>query len=233
MILILDTETTGITPQDRIVSISWGCYNADGGLMVNSHHIVRPDGFLIPSAAAAVHKITTEQARRCGVALAGVLRELEETLARYRPQLYVGHNVAFDRPIVLNEYSRVQMSESLSRLPTVCTMKEGVGVCRIPRSRGGGFKWPKLAELHRQLFGSVHQGAHDAKGDVEATARCFFEMRRRGYIRWNGTESNPGSQGVEVRVVACPSCGQRLRFKSHGETLRLRCPACRKEFQSP
>jgi hypothetical protein len=41
-----------------------------------------------------------------------------------------------------------------------------------------GYKWPKLSELHIKLFGEDFDGAHDALADIEATARCFWEMRK-------------------------------------------------------
>jgi hypothetical protein len=44
-----------------------------------------------------------------------------------------------------------------------------------------GFKWPKLEELHAFLFETGYDCAHDASRDVEACARCFFELRRRGH----------------------------------------------------
>jgi DNA polymerase-3 subunit epsilon len=112
--------------------------------------------------------------------LANALHTLHSDIARHLPSRYVGHNVSFDRPIVLNEYRRIRHPENISSLPTFCTMKTGTNVCRLPSNRGG-YKWPKLEELHRHLFGHSHASAHDAKGDVCATAKCFFELRRRGH----------------------------------------------------
>lgn len=47
----------------------------------------------------------------------------------------------------------------------------------------GRFKWPKLIELHRKLFGTGFDDAHDALADVKACGKCFFEMKRRGIIK--------------------------------------------------
>ena len=181
MFLILDTETTGVTPRDRIVSICWALYDSDGDELTTEHHIIYPDGFTIPPGAAAIHGITTDIARRRGVTLEDVLIQLRDDIEHHWPKLYVGHNVSFDRPIVLNEYQRVAEEENLSTLPIFCTMKSTTNICRLPSNRGG-YKWPKLEELHRHLFGRPHASAHDAKGDVSATAKCFFELRRLGHI---------------------------------------------------
>lgn len=179
MFLILDTETTGVTPTDRIVSICWALYDSTASEITAQYHIIYPEGFTIPAGASAVHGISTAQARRLGIPLRTVLQSLCSDVARFSPKLYVGHNVSFDRPIVLNEYRRLKQPENLSPLQTFCTMKIGTNVCCLPSARGG-YKWPKLAELHRHLFGSPHTSAHDAKGDVSATAKCFFELRRLG-----------------------------------------------------
>jgi DNA polymerase III epsilon subunit-like protein len=110
-----------------------------------------------------------------------VLTKLADDINGHAPKLFVGHNVGFDRPIVINEYIRLKSRQNLSGLPTYCTMKSTVEFCRIPRY-GGGFKWPTLQELHRKLFGSPLALAHDAQADVRTCAKCFFELRRRGSV---------------------------------------------------
>ena len=50
-------------------------------------------------------------------------------------------------------------------------------LCRIPGQFG--YKWPSLSELHRFLFGTGYEEAHDAGADVAACADCFLELRRR------------------------------------------------------
>ncbi len=180
MFLILDTETTGVTPQDRIVSICWALYDHDAHKVAVRHHVIYPDGFAIPAEAAAIHGISTEKARRLGIPLRTAMQSLCSDISNFTPELYVGHNVSFDRPIVLNEYRRLDYPENISSLRTFCTMKIGTNICCIPNPRRNGYKWPRLEELHRHLFGRSHASAHDAQGDVMATAKCFFEMRRRG-----------------------------------------------------
>ena len=53
----------------------------------------------------------------------------------------------------------------------------------IPGGRGGQFKWPTLTELHQKLFNKGFGEAHDAAYDVDATARCFFELCRLRVIQ--------------------------------------------------
>ncbi len=42
--------------------------------------------------------------------------------------------------------------------------------------------WPKLSELHIELFGEDFEEAHNASVDINATEKCFWEMRRLGLI---------------------------------------------------
>jgi DNA polymerase III subunit epsilon len=177
--LFLDTETTGVTPGDRIVSICCAFYDSRGENTSSMYALIRPEGFAIPSGATAIHGITTERALRDGFSLVSTLDSLSAEISRRSPDTLVGHNVSFDRAMVLREYARVQRPEPISGLKTFCTMKETANVCRLP-GKYGDYKWPKLAELHRHLFGRPLVGAHDARADVEACARCFFELQRLG-----------------------------------------------------
>ena len=53
-------------------------------------------------------------------------------------------------------------------------MESSTGYCRIPGPYG--YKWPKLSELHRKLFGEDFAEAHNAAADIQATERCFREL---------------------------------------------------------
>jgi DNA polymerase III epsilon subunit-like protein len=179
MYLFIDTETTGITPRDRIVSLCWAVYDLDGRKSSSTYVLIQPDGFTIPPSATAIHGITTEIARAQGIALGAALDALSREVSQAQPRLLIGHNIDFDRPKILGEFARVRRPENLSALPTFCTMKTTTQVCRIP-GRYGDYKWPKLEELHHTLFGAVHGTAHNAEADVNACARCFFELQARG-----------------------------------------------------
>ncbi|MCP4457898.1 MAG: hypothetical protein GY816_07730 [Cytophagales bacterium] len=43
-------------------------------------------------------------------------------------------------------------------------------------------KWPSLSELHYKLFRRGFDEAHDAAADIQATAKCFWELRRIGVV---------------------------------------------------
>ncbi|MSU52155.1 MAG: hypothetical protein CK538_08050 [Opitutia bacterium] len=135
------------------------------------------DGSPTPEGRKWRAKLVTNYTVQTGSLMAGLAHDI----AQHAPALFIGHNVAFDRPRVLREFSLLRLAENLSPLPTFCTMQNTVQVCRIPRYNGG-YKWPKLEELHVHLFGRGLTQAHDARADVLACARCFFELRRRGLV---------------------------------------------------
>ena len=86
-----------------------------------------------------------------------------------------------DECIVGAEFERLRMMTTLFLKPKYCTMKLSTDYCKLPGKKG--FKSPRLAELHQVLFGSGFDNAHNALADVEATARCFWELKNRKVIK--------------------------------------------------
>ena len=64
-------------------------------------------------------------------------------------------------------------------------MQRSTNFCAIPNPNSyyGGYKWPKLEELYRKLFGRMFDNAHDALADVVATKECFFALKQRGIVK--------------------------------------------------
>jgi DNA polymerase-3 subunit alpha len=193
MFLIYDTETTGL-PRDwkapltdsdnwpRLVQLAWQLHAADGSLIARGNRIIRPDGFTIPFTSAKIHGITTARAEVDGIPLAEALAEFDADLAR--ASYVMGHNIEFDVNIVGAEYHRLQQPmEKLTDKPVIDSKNEATDYCAIPGGRGGQYKWPTLTELHQKLFGEGFGEAHDAAYDVDATAKCFFELCRLRVIQ--------------------------------------------------
>jgi DNA polymerase-3 subunit alpha len=193
MFLIYDTETTGL-PRDwnapltdsenwpRLVQLAWQLHDAQGKLISRGNRIVKPDGFTIPYTSAKIHGITTERAEKDGHPLAEVLAEFDKDLAQ--ATYVMGHNIEFDVNIVGAEYHRLaQPVEKLTDKPVIDSKNEATDFCAIPGGRGGQFKWPTLTELHHKLFNTGFDEAHDAAYDVDATAKCFFELCRLRVIQ--------------------------------------------------
>lgn len=187
--LFFDTETTGV-PRNyrapvtdsanwpRMVQLGWILTDDTGRELQSGNYIIRPEGFTIPDEAARLHGITTERALAEGVALAEVLSLFRAALAE--AGCIVGHNIEFDKNIVGAELCRLKMPYRFTKWRSYCTMQAGTDFCRL---RGPyGYKWPKLEELYKKLFGRMFADAHNAFADIQATKECFWEMRCRGLI---------------------------------------------------
>jgi len=192
MILIFDTETTGLPLNynaplsdfnnwPRVVQIAWQLHDFSGKLIHRGNRIVRPDGFSIPYNAEKVHGISTDRALREGIPLDDVLGEFltDVSSAKY----IAGHNIEFDLNITGCEILRLGQANRLTERHIIDTKEQSTDFCAIPGGKGGRFKWPTLTELHKKLFGVPFNEAHDAAYDVDATSRCFFELIRLGIIR--------------------------------------------------
>ncbi|MBM3311453.1 MAG: 3'-5' exonuclease [Candidatus Aminicenantes bacterium] len=188
----IDCETTGLpatrhfSAEDvsgwpRLVQLAWAIFDNRGRPLENRCHIIRPKGFRIPRDATLIHGISHAQALRSGDDLERVLTDLLQAIAQPGTML-VAHNLAFDLGVIGGELVRTGLPVSLFDLPGICTMKETTDLCRLPRPWGGGFKWPTLEELHAHLFGGSYDRPHDAGRDVEACAKCFLELVKRGWV---------------------------------------------------
>ena len=190
MYLFFDTETTGV-PLDwhapvsavhnwpRLVHIAWLQYERSRRLVMKRDHIIKPRGFTIPQTAAQIHGITTERAKKDGVALNGVLKAFSSAVDE--SSIIVAHNMNFDEKIIGAEFIRAKVKNALATKRRICTMEAATPHCKLPGPHG--YKWPKLSELYQHLFGKGLDEAHNPVADVEACMECFFELKKLGVIR--------------------------------------------------
>jgi len=189
MYLFFDTETTGLPKNwkapvtdtqnwPRMVQLAWRRYAPDGELLSSANHIIKPEGFVIPKEVVKVHGITQEIALAQGELLADVLDNF--TAHARESEVFVAHNISFDEKIIGAELIRNNQRDIFRGKQKICTMLETTNFCRIPGPYGN--KWPKLPELHFKLFGAYFEEAHNAAVDIEITAKCFWELRRRKLI---------------------------------------------------
>lgn len=191
MYLFFDTETTGLPKKynapisdlenwPRIVQLAWQIYDKDGNLVDSQDKIIKPEGFLIPAESTAVHRISHEQAEKEGLDLKEVLEEFSRAVDK--SESLIAHNFSFDEKIVLAEFLRKYVYNNFGVKTKICTMLSTVDFCAISKYNNASYKWPKLSELYQALFSEDFEDAHNAMVDVEATAKCFFELKKRGII---------------------------------------------------
>src|ERR1700741_1972575 len=189
MFLIFDTETTGLprnynaplTDFDnwpRVVQVAWQLHDSGGMLLHSKSIIIKPEGFTIPFNAEQVHGISTKRALEEGFPLYDVLLEFADVVKQ--TQYLAGHNIEFDINILGAEFLRMQLPNFFEAKAVIDTKNDQTTeFCAIPGGKGGKFKWPTLTELHTKLFNEGFGEAHNAAFDVNATAKCFFEIIKR------------------------------------------------------
>lgn len=193
MFLIFDTETTGL-PRNynaplsdsdnwpRMVQIAWQLHDGEGKLLHFDSIIIKPEGYTIPFNAEQVHGISTKRANEEGKDLKEVLLQFIDVVKQC--QYLCGHNIEFDINIIGAEFYRVGLGNAFEGLKQIDTKNDQTtSFCAIPGGKGGKFKWPTLTELYTKLFNEKFAEAHNAAFDVQATAKAFFEIIKRGIIR--------------------------------------------------
>lgn len=84
----------------------------------------------------------------------------------------VAHNLAFDLGVVKAEFERLGVDLILPKR-RICTVEQTMNI-RNYRMR--------LADLYKYLFEESFPEAHRARNDCAALAKCFWELRKRGFI---------------------------------------------------
>lgn len=140
---------------------------------------VIPRRFKIPLDATSIHGITTNKAMNVGTRLKDVMSIFAMDLSN--ADIVVAHNLNFDIKVVGAELIRTNIKNDLSKKGLVCTLQSSIDYCKLP-GKYGGYKWPSLSELYYKLFVESFGDQHDAMADVQACARCFFELRRLGVL---------------------------------------------------
>jgi len=188
MFLVFDTETTGkfanwnlqlcketVDNFPRVTQLSFAVFYEDGTPKVKHNFFIKPDGWTIPNEKFFIdNNMSTERCEELGIPIKDALNEFLKEILNCK--YLVAHNIAFDHPVLGAEMIRAGLSSS-RKLQKICTMRQSIKFCNLPR-----MKYPKLEELHRILFKSELENAHDALGDVLTTAKCFFELKKLGVI---------------------------------------------------
>ena len=191
-VLIFDTETTGLPPKNTptnqtdkwpyVVQLSWAIYNEDTKQIEDEKDYIISLGTHIPISpeSTAIHGITSELSRAKGVAIDVALFDFKH--AANRCGKMVAHNLEFDKNMLLVEFYRARMFNTIFPPVEYCTMKKGTSICKLVKTWDDGstsFKFPKLVELYYALFGAdapAPDGLHNAKVDVDVCLKCYVKM---------------------------------------------------------
>lgn len=192
MYFVFDLETTGLPQRSttktipvykdlekfksaRVVSMAWILLDKDFECVSEEHIMFKPNGFIIPPSATEIHGISHDDAMTNGIDPMHAWNILHELLEMHPCEVLVAHNIAFDKDVLLSELYRhgsdttQSLLESFNSMRPYCTMLNGKKALNVT-------KFPKLAELYKQLCGKELVGAHNALYDTRHCKECFVAL---------------------------------------------------------
>lgn len=162
--VVMDLETTGLSPQrgDRVIEI--GAVSCTKGVISGEFHSLINPSIRITSGARNTHGITDGM-------LAGkpkpevVLWDFHRFIGN---SVLVAHNASFDLTFLRYEFGRCGLSFSN---PYHCTLA-------MSRKRYPQLRDHKLETVYSHLFGTLPEGVvpHRALDDAKMVARVWMEM---------------------------------------------------------
>ncbi|PZM86698.1 MAG: hypothetical protein DLD55_05000, partial [candidate division SR1 bacterium] len=178
-LFFFDTETTGVNPnKDRIIQFGaiygeYDLYTEEFQELERINQYINIKGE-IPYGASQVHGIYKRDLEGYGY----IEDYIDEFLLYMGKADYViGHNVEFDKNMIIAEAKRLEHTFDFGRVKWVDTMKP---TTEFVNGKGG--RRPKLIHLHEKLFGRGFDGAHDAMADIVATKDCFLALKKYGFF---------------------------------------------------
>lgn len=194
-VLVFDTETTGlpigrnpsIFDHDKwpfIVQLSYILFDpADNKILKMVDRIINiPNNVEISPESIQIHGITREIMNEKGIPIKEALEEFNFYFNQ--SEIVCGHNISFDKRMMFVETNRNHVQQYFThngeRKLEYCTMKNGIDLCKIEKTKVNGekyFKYPTLSELHNNLFNKNPNGVHNALADVLICLRCYHKMQ--------------------------------------------------------
>lgn len=184
LLLVFDTETTGIIPKDNfnidkcpyIVQFSFIVYDTNNYKTLFEYNkiINIPKSVAIPEESTRIHGINKSDTNRSRISINNCLQTFKKYVDNC--DYIIGHNVDFDIKMVQIECDRNNIYTNIfdKSNKIFCTMQNSINICKIEavNSMGKYYKWPKLSELHEKLFNVVPIDLHDAYNDILICLRC-------------------------------------------------------------
>lgn len=188
LLLFYDTETTGLPLWDRpsddphqphLVQVAAALVDADTRKEVASINLTVIPQAEIDPGAQAVHGITADHARACGVTEPTAVQVLMEMW--HQASARVGHVESFDARIL-----RIALKRHAPGMAD--PWKDGTALCtyaaakahnanHIPKKGAGS-----LVAVHQRYVGTGFADAHTADADMRATIAVYWAMKDKGHV---------------------------------------------------
>lgn len=194
-VLVFDVETTGlpigrnpsIFEHDKwpfIVQLSYILFDPEHNkiLKIVDKIINISENIEISPESVKLHGITREIMNEKGISIKDALEEFN--IYFKQSDIVCGHNISFDKRMIFVETNRNHVQQYFTyngeRKLEYCTMKNGIDLCKIERTKVNGqkyFKYPTLSELHINLFNQIPRGVHNSLIDILICLRCYYKMQ--------------------------------------------------------
>ena len=176
IVCIMDTETTGLPKpyesflnvQPKIIEACAILYNEDGSII--KEHLWRYNpGYRLPPEITRITGLVDADLVDCP--------RWDRKAHDYWQNVFlqaggiVAHNLPFDRDMFEFEADRLGLKFEWPKM--ICTVEQSEHILG---------RRMRLIELYEYLFNEPLNQTHRAKDDVEALARCYFELVKRGDV---------------------------------------------------
>lgn len=189
-VLFFDTETTGFKP-GNICQLS---YILLDGEEVSSKNMYFKVEYVEPGAEN-LHGLSVKKLINLSNNLEFKDRFQEIRGDFSRANLLVAHNFSFDLNFIRAEFNRC--GHTFKYRDRLCTMYHFTNVCKLPKPRGSGYKWPRLDELNgflkisrkeiiektNEVYDIDNIDYHDARFDTVATYLAYSKGVERNLIK--------------------------------------------------
>ena len=219
-----------------IIQLSYIVYDSespDNSIIINKY-IDIPDNIVISEGSIAVHHITREKiASEPPENRATITESIREFMEYVKSSdIVVGHNVQFDRKMVIAELIRLSKEANLPQIEDMmddskfeCTMIETTPICKLKRKieyidkKTGKqnvyykIKSPKLSEAYQFFFGYEPSGEalHDAIIDVVVCLRVFYKYKYNEDICGKNSKITDYILSISPEGYTCPEPEEKRR----------------------
>lgn len=206
MYAVIDTETSGLFDfsqpadaqgQPRLAQLCMILVDPQLKIQTVIDCLVRPEGWTMGADAERVNHLSTEYLLEKGLPIKVALEAYAAAIDEGRT--VVAFNAQYDTKIMRGKMRRAGIDDRFERTPNICVMRALTDICKIPRAKGVGFKFPKLAQALAR-FAITQEGAHSATGDARAALDLFRKLHELGACPLPTVHFAKTMPGAEARV---------------------------------
>ena len=185
-ILVFDTETTGLPEKHAsirdhnkwpyIIQLSYIIYDTSKNsiFMIGDNYIKINKSINISCESEAITGISRETLDNKGIPIKQALYDFNQAVKI--SDLIIGHNISFDKQIVMVECFRNKINNNfvkfhgrnIVRKPEYCTCKNSAHLFNN--------RYQKLQNLYSSLFNEIPNGLHNSLVDTIITLRCYYML---------------------------------------------------------